>query len=112
MLNNEFPPLGGGTGTVNHAILQRLAGEPDLEVDLVTSAEGDEPSSEQLSERVRMFRQPVHRFNIHHASNRELLTYAWQAVKPAYSSTAPARTIYAWHGVPCRRGVRRWRCTG
>ena len=24
MLNNEFPPLGGGTGTVNQAILKQL----------------------------------------------------------------------------------------
>ena len=38
MLNNEFPPLGGGTGTVNRAILQRLAAHPGLEIDLVTSA--------------------------------------------------------------------------
>ena len=26
MLNNEFPPLGGGTGTVNRALLQYFAG--------------------------------------------------------------------------------------
>ena len=25
MLNNEFPPLGGGTGTVNRAMLQHFA---------------------------------------------------------------------------------------
>jgi len=24
MLNNEFPPLGGGTGTVNQAMLQQF----------------------------------------------------------------------------------------
>ncbi len=24
MLNNEFPPLGGGTGTVNQAVLKRI----------------------------------------------------------------------------------------
>ena len=28
MLNNEFPPLGGGTATVNDALLQRFARVP------------------------------------------------------------------------------------
>jgi hypothetical protein len=38
MLNNEFPPLGGGTGTVNQAMLQHFVRVPGLEIDLVTSA--------------------------------------------------------------------------
>ncbi len=54
MLNNEFPPLGGGTGTVNRAVLQRLARVPGLEVDLLTSALGRRYESERLAERVRL----------------------------------------------------------
>jgi hypothetical protein len=38
MLDNEFPPLGGGMGTVNQALLKCYANVPNLEIDLVTSA--------------------------------------------------------------------------
>ena len=31
MLNNEFPPFGGGTGTVNQAMLQHFVRVPGLE---------------------------------------------------------------------------------
>ncbi len=34
MLNNEFPPLGGGMGTVNQALFNTYAGDSDLEIDL------------------------------------------------------------------------------
>ena len=51
MLNNEFPPLGGGTGTVNRAMLEFFAAVPGLEIDLVTSALGrhfeEEPFSDE-----------------------------------------------------------------
>ena len=53
MLNNEFPPLGGGTGTVNRALLQRFARVPGLEIDLITSALGKREEEEQFAERIR-----------------------------------------------------------
>ena len=34
MLNNEFPPLGGGTGTVNQVVLQNFSHIAGLEIDL------------------------------------------------------------------------------
>ena len=52
MLNNEFPPLGGGTGTVNRALLQRWAQVPGIEIDLVTSALGKRHEDERFAERV------------------------------------------------------------
>ena len=51
MLNNEFPPLGGGTGTVNHALLLRWAYQPDLEIDLITGAQGREFTIDNLPSR-------------------------------------------------------------
>src|SRR5256885_11924669 len=83
MLNNEFPPLGGGTGTVNRAILQRLALLPALEIDLITSAVGREPEQTRFAERIRIFKVPVANRNLHHSSNRELLTYATHALRLA-----------------------------
>ena len=49
MLNNEFPPLGGGTGTVNRAVLLCLAQVPDLEIDLITSALGKQFKAEPFA---------------------------------------------------------------
>lgn len=80
MLNNEFPPLGGGTGTVNRALLQQFACVPDLEIDLVTAALGHTAEQEQFADRIRLFKVPVDNRNLHHSSNRELLTYAARAL--------------------------------
>ncbi len=102
MLNNEFPPLGGGTGTVNRAIVQRLAGTPGLEIDLITSALGRAPEHERLAERVRVFKVPVHNRNLHHSSNRELLTYAARALPLARRLHAAQSydLCFAWSAVP------------
>ena len=79
MLNNEYPPLGGGTGTVNEAILNEFSRYPELDIDLVTSSAGEAFEAGLLFDRFRIFRLPVNRYNIHHASNAELLRYAWKA---------------------------------
>jgi len=102
MLNNEFPPLGGGTGTVNRAILERLAGTPGLEVDLVTSALGRQQEQEAFAPEARIFKVPVNNQNIHHSSNRELLTYAARALPLALRlhRAAPYDLVFAWSAVP------------
>jgi phosphatidyl-myo-inositol dimannoside synthase len=80
MLDNEFPPLGGGTGVVNYHLLKYLAVYPDLWVDMVTSSRSRANfETEKFAERITIYKVPVNNLNIHHASNRELLTYAWRA---------------------------------
>ncbi len=102
MLNNEFPPLGGGTGTVNRAILQRLAAHPGLEIDLVTSALGRRYEEEHFTEHIRLLKVPVNNQNIHHSSNRELLTYAVRGLALARNlqRRQPYQICLAWAGVP------------
>jgi phosphatidylinositol alpha-1,6-mannosyltransferase len=102
MLNNEFPPLGGGTGTVNHALLQRFAEVPWLDIDLITSALGRQAEEEQFAERIRIFKMPVNNRNIHHSSNRELLTYAIRALPLALKRhrASPYDFCFAWSAVP------------
>jgi phosphatidyl-myo-inositol dimannoside synthase len=102
MLNNEFPPLGGGTGTVNRALLQQFAETPDLEIDLVTSALGRRREQQRFAERIRILKVPVNSQNIHHSSNRELLTYATRAL-PAALRLHRIRAYdlcFAWSAVP------------
>jgi len=102
MLNNEFPPLGGGTGTVNQAILERLARTPSLEIDLITSALGHQFEQTPFAERIRLFKVPVANRNIHHSSNRELLTYGARALRLALRLQHQRRYdfCFAWSALP------------
>ena len=80
MLDNEFPPLGGGMGTVNHALLECYARSSEIEIDLITSAIGGRQEIEQFADRIRIIKVPVWNRNIHHSTCRELLCYAGQAL--------------------------------
>ncbi|HSH81499.1 MAG TPA: glycosyltransferase family 4 protein [Herpetosiphonaceae bacterium] len=102
MLNNEFPPLGGGTGTVNQALLERFAQVPDIEIDLITSALGKRKERELFADRINVLKVPVNNRNIHHSSNRELLTYAARALPAALKlhRTRPYDFCFAWSAVP------------
>jgi phosphatidyl-myo-inositol dimannoside synthase len=102
MLNNEFPPLGGGTGTVNRAMLEYFVRIPGLQVDLVTSALGSRFEVESFSDQIRLYKVPVRNRNIHHSSNRELIEYAvrgfWCALKLHRKQSYDL--CFAWSAVP------------
>lgn len=102
MLNNEYPPLGGGTGTVNRAIVRELAQAPELTIDLITSALGRAPEQAEEAGRVRVFKVPVNNQNLHHSSNRELLAYAARALPLAarLHRAQPYDLCMAWSAVP------------
>lgn len=102
MLNNEFPPLGGGTGTVNSALLARWSKLPNLEIDLVTSALGRSYHTESFGPHARLHFVPVHNRNLHHSSNRELASYAARALPYAWQlhRRQPYDFIFAWSALP------------
>lgn len=102
MLNNEFPPLGGGTGTVNRAMLQRFAHLPDLEIDLITSALGRVFEQESFSGRIQIHKVPVRNKNIHHSSIRELIEYAARSFRIAVKLHRKNSYdfCFAWSTVP------------
>ena len=102
MLNNEFPPLGGGTGTVNQAMLERFSGASDLEIDLVTSALGRVFEQEVFAGNIRLHKVPVRNRNIHHSSNRELVEYGARAFAKALKlhRENPYDLCFAWSAVP------------
>lgn len=102
MLNNEFPPLGGGTGTVNRAMLQRFGQVAGLEIDLFTSALGHHPEYEQFADHIHIFKVPVNNRNLHHSTNRELLSYGANALLAALPCQRRRRydLCFAWSAVP------------
>jgi phosphatidylinositol alpha-1,6-mannosyltransferase len=102
MLNNEFPPLGGGTGTVNRAMLERFAQVPGLEIDLVTSALGRSFEEEFFSDKIKLYKVPVRNKNIHHSSNRELIEYFIRGLRLTLNlhRNKSYDLCFAWSAVP------------
>jgi phosphatidyl-myo-inositol dimannoside synthase len=102
MLNNEFPPLGGGTGTVNRAMLERFARVPGLEIDLITSALGRSFEDESFAEKIKLYKVPVRSKNIHHSSNRELVEYLIRGLRLALKLHRNENydLCFAWSAVP------------
>jgi phosphatidyl-myo-inositol dimannoside synthase len=102
MLDNEFPPLGGGMGTVNQALLNCYARTPKLEIDLITSALGKHKEVEQFAANIRIIKLPVWNRNIHHSTIRELVLYAAQAVPQAVKLHRERAYDFclAWSAVP------------
>ena len=102
MLNNEFPPLGGGMGTVNLEILKQLSGQSQHEIDLVTSTAEDRLIEGRLGDQIKFYRLPINVQNPHHATNPELIRYATQAFR--YTArrhrSNPYDLCFAWSGVP------------
>ncbi len=102
MLNNEFPPLGGGTGTVTLAMLEHFARVPGLEVDLITSALGRRPEEEPFASKIKLYKVPVRNKNIHHSSNQELSEYFFRGLRLALKLHRQRSydICFAWSAVP------------
>jgi phosphatidyl-myo-inositol dimannoside synthase len=102
MLDNEFPPLGGGMGTVNQALLNCYSQNPKLEIDLITSALGGHKECEQFADNIRIIKLPIWNRNIHHSTVLELILFAAQALPQAVKlhRERPYDLCLAWSAVP------------
>ena len=102
MFNNEFPPLGGGTGTVNLELFKQFKKYHNLKIDLITSASGRKKEVEQFSENIRIIKLPVYKKEIHHASNFELILYAVKASFMAFklNKNEEYNFVFIWTTVP------------
>ncbi|MBU0495960.1 MAG: glycosyltransferase family 4 protein [Chloroflexi bacterium] len=80
MLNNEYPPIGGGTATANYYLVREFA-RRGLTVDLVTSTPSrSQHEVEYVNETVTIYRVPIANRNLHYQTERELLTYMVRAL--------------------------------
>lgn len=102
MLNNEFPPKGGGSGTVNQALLERFSQIKNLQIDLITSSLKNRNEQIRFADRIRIFKVPVTNSNIHHSSNFELLSYTYKALKLSkkLNQKNHYHLCFAWSGLP------------
>lgn len=102
MLNNEFPPMGGGTASVNHALLKELSTYRDFECDLVTSSPDTSFQKVHFTDRITVHRLPVGTSNLHHATLVNLVRYSWNAWRYAreLQTALPYDIVMAWSTVP------------
>jgi len=104
MLDNEYPPLGGGTGVVNYHLLDGLRQlHQEVEVDLVTSSRSRRDYEyAEMTPAIRLHKVPVDNRNIHHSTNVELLRYTWRGYRYARSlaQQRPYDLCFAFAGVP------------
>ncbi len=103
LLNYEYPPLGGGAGNATQYLLSELAKEPEIAVDLVTSSV-DRARLERPSERQTLHFLDIHRKGgLHYQSNKDLLSYSWQAWRYARGLTRRHEydVCHAFFGIPC-----------
>lgn len=100
MLNNEYPPFGGGTATINHGLLEAVAGRSDVSIDLVTV--GTESATIRTADNVVVHYLPLPPVNIHHASNMELLRFALNGLIYAgrLHTTRRFDVCFAWCSLP------------
>lgn len=105
-LNYEYPPLGGGAGNATKFLLQEYAKNPDVYVDLVTSAVDEEFMQLDVNENIRIFRLPIGKKgdNLQKQSQIELLKYSWKSywfVRDRIKKGEHYDGVHAFFSVPC-----------
>lgn len=81
MSNYEFPPIGGGAAKANLCILKQYAQNPDLKVDLLTSAPKPGFIREQFADNITIYKVGIHKKNLHYWRKVEVLEWLFKAGK-------------------------------
>lgn len=106
MLNSEYPPLGGGQGNANKAMMSEFA-KTDIQIDLITASSGKK--HKEINGNIRLFFLNIGKEekNFLFQSSKELITYSIKAfrfatklIKQATAKNSKYDAIVAWSGVP------------
>jgi L-malate glycosyltransferase len=79
MFNNEFPPIGGGSGNATYFFLKEFINEPDFEIDLVTSSPDEKFTIEHFSPNIKIIKLDVNKKYPHYWRIIEILKWTWKA---------------------------------
>lgn len=106
MLNSEYPPIGGGQGNANKAMIEEFA-KTDIEIDLITASSGKKHKKANGNIRLFFLNIGKNGRNFLFQSSKELITYsikAWifaaKLIKQAITKKNKYDAIIAWSGVP------------
>lgn len=104
-LNYEYPPLGGGAGNATAYLLKEYTKIPDMEVHLVTSSVDETIHHSTVGGNIFVHTLPIGKNgkNIHHQSEKDLLTYAWKGYQFADVLMKKEKfdVVHAFFTVPC-----------
>jgi glycosyltransferase involved in cell wall biosynthesis len=102
MLNYEFPPIGGGAGQANLAILRQFARRNEPTVDVLTSAPTPGFFSEKLSSNVTIYKVGIHKKNLHYWRKVEVVEWLVRAKRPYRRLIEENRYdfVHAFFGLP------------
>jgi len=79
MLNYEFPPIGGGAGNANLCLLRQYAGNTNLQIDVLTSAQEPSFIEEKFAENINIYKVGLHKKNLHFWRKTEVLEWLLKA---------------------------------
>lgn len=79
MINYEFPPIGGGGGNANFAILKEFAGRKDLNIDLLTSASQPGLFLEHFADNIKIHKIGIHKKQLHYWRKTEVIEWLLKA---------------------------------
>lgn len=106
MLNSEYPPIGGGQGNANQAMMNEFA-KTDIQIDLITASTGKKYDETKGNIRLFFLNIGKNGKNFLFQSSKELITFSMKAwsfaaklIKQARSKKADYDAIIAWSGVP------------
>ncbi len=103
MLNNEFPPLGGGQANANFFALKELEAYPDLQIDLVTASE-NQKKQEKFNKNSEIYYLDISKKgkNIHFQTIFDLIKYSWKAFFQSRKLIKQKKYdgILCWSGLP------------
>jgi phosphatidylinositol alpha-1,6-mannosyltransferase len=102
MINNEYPPMGGGSATVNQNLLQCWANDNELIVDLITSE-----TSKQIAEitsknlNIIQLRHTLTK-NIHHSTIIDLIQFLFLSFFAGFKKSLNTKydCYFGWSTVP------------
>ena len=102
MLSYEFPPLGGGIGISCQSLLRELASDTSISVDLITSGVREGLEVQDLDKRIRIFKLPVGKKNLHFWTASEIARWTWGAYRLSrkLSSQQDYDLSHCWGGWP------------
>ena len=102
MLNNEYPPLGGGQGSENYFFCKELKNHKDIEVNLITASQNKKKFEKSGNLKVYYLDIGKNGKNLHFQSAKELLNYSLKALKLSLSLNKKRKydLVVAWSGLP------------
>lgn len=112
MLNYEFPPIGGGAGNANLNLLKEFADNPELSIDVLTSAPKPGMTVENFAGNITIYKVGIHKKTLHYWRKTEVLEWLIKS-KLCYRAIVRKNKydlVHAFFGFPtaylCYKGAK------